>query len=168
MKPVWPSNRYIRSRVLVMRFLFLSLICIAVLLSACNVPSRETATSTQTSIPVPTLTLEALPAPTQFLPTATASEMKYCVVPGLLNVRSGPGIQYSIVAILGQDTCGTVAARNDDLSWVYFNTSKYSGWVYTKYVSGQGDINTLPLYTVLTLTLQAATQSPSASPTAHP
>ena len=151
-----------------MRSLFLSLACIAILLSACSIPSREIATSTQTSIPIPTLTLEAEPTPTQFLPTATASEVKYCVVPGLLNVRSGPGIQYTIVAILAQGTCGTVAARNDDLSWVYFITSKYSGWVYTKYVSGKGDINTLPLYTVLTLTLQSSAPSPSATPTAHP
>ena len=136
--------------VCMMKSLFLSSICL-VLLTACSVPASGKATATPTEMPISTLAQ---------LPTSTLAEtaiptlqgLKYCVVPNLLNLRSGPGTQYSIVSIEAQATCGQVTARNEDASWAYLNTGKYSGWAYAKYLTGEGDLRTLPVFTVLTPT----------------
>jgi uncharacterized protein YgiM (DUF1202 family) len=142
-----------------------------VFLAACDSAS---ATATATAAPLPT----GLPSPTQVpsLPSPTPTQilsptpagLKYCIVPNLLNLRSGPGIDYSIVVIEGQDTCGQATARNADSSWVYINFGKYTGWAYAKYLSGEGDISTLPLSTTLTQTPPAASQTPAASATITP
>ena len=82
----------------------------------------------------------------------TPAGLRDCVVPGLLNMRSGPGTQYPVLAVLAQGTCGLVTARNGDASWGYLATSKYTGWAYVKYLSGTGDISSLPVFTQLTPT----------------
>ena len=147
--------------------LFLSSFCI-ILLAACSIPTTPgTATPTQTEMPV--ITQVQLPTATiTTTPTPTLPGLKYCVVPNLLNLRSGPGIQYSIVVIEAQGSCFQATARNQDSSWVYINTGKYAGWAYVKYLSGQGDISSLPLYAGLTQTPQVTTPSPGPSMTATP
>jgi uncharacterized protein YgiM (DUF1202 family) len=129
---------------------FLACICI-VLLTACSGKASGTATATLTELPTSTQVL---------LPTSTLAEtltltpagLKYCVVPNLLNLRSGPGTQYSIVSIEAQSTCGQVTARNADSSWVYISTGKFTGWAFAKYLTGEGDLSTLPVLTELTPT----------------
>lgn len=151
-----------------MKSLFLSSVWI-VLLAACSLPASKTATPTPTELPIPTQV--QFPTSTSTYtetPTATLAGLKYCVVPNLLNLRSGPGIQYSIVVIEAQGFCFQAIARNEDSSWVYINTGKYTGWAYVKYLSGTGDISSLPLYAQLTLTPHAGTPNPSPSPTTHP
>jgi uncharacterized protein YgiM (DUF1202 family) len=133
-----------------MKSLFLVSICI-VLLTACSVSatgtatatSTELATSTQVQLPTPTYTETSIP---------TLAGLKYCIVTNLLNLRSGPGINYSITSIEGQGTCGQVTARNVDSSWVYFNTTNQKGWAYVKYLAGEGDLSTLPVLAGLTPT----------------
>jgi uncharacterized protein YgiM (DUF1202 family) len=137
-----------------MKYLFLPIMCI-VLLAACSIPSTGTATPTQTEPPIPTQAQLPTSAITHTPVPTTPAGLKYCVVPGLLNVRSGPGTQYSIVTIFAQGTCGQITARNEDASWVYISTNKYTGWAYVKYLTGEGDITTLPLFTELTLTPNA-------------
>ena len=133
-----------------MRTLFLSSLCV-VLLSACGIASAGTATptptetSTSTPVQLPTSTYTESPSP-------TLAGMNFCVVPALLNLRSGPGTQYSIVAIEAQGICGMVTARNEDASWAYISTGKYTGWAFVKYLSGKGDLTSLPLFTALTPT----------------
>ena len=151
-----------------MKFPLLFCLCI-VLLAACG---SGPASATATASPLPT----GLPSPTQAqLPTSTNTQapttptppgLKYCIVPNLLNLRSGPGIDYSIVVIEGQDACGQATARNADSSWVYITIGKYSGWAYVQYLSGEGDINTLPIST--NPTPPAASPSPAASATVTP
>ena len=133
-----------------MKFSILPTICM-VLLTACSIPASGTATPTQTELPSPTQ--KNLPTATSTeTPVPTLAGFKYCVVPNLLNLRSGPGIKYSIVTIEGQGTCGQATARNTDSTWVYFVTEKYTGWAYVQYLSGTGDLTSLPLYTELTPT----------------
>jgi uncharacterized protein YgiM (DUF1202 family) len=150
-----------------MKLLFLSSVCI-VLLAACSIPTATgTATATQTDMPI--FTQVQIPISTYTTSsTPTLPGLKYCIVPNLLNLRSGPGIQYSIVVIEAQGSCFQVTARNSDSSWVYINTGKYAGWAYVKYLSGEGDISSLPLYAELTLTPQTKTPNPSPSMTATP
>ncbi|MGA2489716.1 MAG: SH3 domain-containing protein [Anaerolineales bacterium] len=149
-----------------MKFLLLSCMCI-VCLAACSSPATGTATPTPTGLPNPTLA--QLPTSTATLtPTLTPAGLKYCVTTNLLNLRSGPGIQYTIVTIEGQGTCGQAIARSDDSTWVYLVTGKYTGWAYVKYLTGQGDISKLPTLKELTLTPHAPSQPPGASPTITP
>jgi uncharacterized protein YgiM (DUF1202 family) len=133
-----------------MKSLIFASICI-VLLSACSGSAGGTATATPTELA--TSTQVQLPTSTYtetFNPTLAG--LKYCIVPNLLNLRSGPGINYSIVSIEGQGTCGQVTARNADSSWVFISTGNYSGWAYTKFLAGQGDLSTLPVKEGLTPT----------------
>jgi uncharacterized protein YgiM (DUF1202 family) len=143
-----------------------------VLLAACsNVPASATASAT--AAPLPT----GLPNPTQAqLPPSTPSQapsptpagLQYCINTHLLNLRSGPGIQFSIVVIEGQNSCGLATARNEDSSWVYITIGKYSGWAYAEYLSGEGNISTLPLSPPPTATPASAGQTSAASPTTPP
>jgi uncharacterized protein YgiM (DUF1202 family) len=133
-----------------MKSLFFASICI-ILLAACSVPAAGTATATSTELA--TSTQVQLPTPTfTQISTPTLAGLKYCIVPNLLNLRSGPGINYSIASIEAQGTCGQVTARNADNSWVYFNTTNQKGWAYFKYLAGEGDISTLPVIAGLTPT----------------
>ena len=152
-----------------MKLLFLSSMCI-VLLAACSIPARTgTATPTQTELPISTqVQLRTAIFTDTAAPTATLAGLKFCVVPNLLNLRSGPGINYSIVVIEAQGACFQVTARNEDSSWLYINTGKYTGWAYAKYMSGEGDISSLPLFAELILTPQTDTPNPSPSATATP
>ena len=133
-----------------MRSLFVFIICI-VLLTACSIASTGTVTPTPTELPTPTQVQSPTPTYTES-PSPTPAELKYCIVPALLNLRSGPGTQYSVVTIEAQGTCGLVSTRNKDASWVYISTGKYTGWAYVKYLSGEGDISSLPVFTELTPT----------------
>jgi uncharacterized protein YgiM (DUF1202 family) len=148
-----------------MKFLLIFCMCIVFLAACRNVPATATATPTPTGLPSPTQAQLPTSTDTQ-APSPTPAGLKYCVVPNLLNLRSGPGIQYSIVVIEAQGTCGQATARNEDSSWVYITTGKYTGWAYVKYLSGEGDISSLPIST--TLSPPAASQPPGASPTITP
>ncbi len=151
-----------------MKFIFLFSMCI-VLLAACSIPATGTATPSATPLPMPTQTQLPPPIFTQTqTPSPTLEGLKYCIVPNLLNLRSGPGINYSIVVIEAQGTCFQAIARNQDSSWVYASTGKYNGWAYVKYLSGKGDLSSLPLYAELTLTPHAATSNPSPTTTKQP
>ena len=133
-----------------MKSLFLSSICF-VLLTACSIPSTATATATQTELPTPTQVQLPISTYTES-PSLTPAGLKYCVVPALLNIRSGPGTQYPVLAIEAQGICGLLTARSKDASWVYIITNKYTGWASVKYLSGEGDISILPVFTALTPT----------------
>ena len=151
-----------------MKILFLFSMCV-VLLAACSIPTSGTATPSATALPIPTQTRLPTSISTQTqTPSPTLEGLKYCVVPNLLNLRSGPGINYSIVVIEAQGTCFQTIARNQDASWVYVSTGKYNGWAYVKYLSGKGDLSSLPLYAELTLTPHAATPNPSPTATKQP
>ena len=125
-----------------MKSYFLSCLCI-VLLAACG---HATAKATPTPTGLAGSLQAQLPTATSLqTPTSTPAGPKYCVVPNLLNLRSGPGTTYSVVTVLAQGTCGQAIARNADASWVYFITDLYTGWASAKYLSGEGDINQLPI-----------------------
>ena len=135
-----------------MKSILLASLCI-VLLTACSAAPTATATATPTD--TPTATQAPLPTSTDTASpslTPTLAGLKFCVVPALLNLRSGPGTQYSVVAVEAQGICGQATARNADSSWVYITTSKYTGWAIVKYLSGKGDISSLPVFTKSTPT----------------
>lgn len=62
-----------------------------------------------------------------------------------LNLRSGPGLNYSIVAGLERNTELGLIGRNGDASWVQISWGPGSAWVYTRYIWTNYPINSLPI-----------------------
>lgn len=121
------------------RFLYL-LFCVCLLgLGATTLASAapETAVSAQTT------------------PTATINT-------GALNVRSGPGVGYSVVVIVYQNNTVTLVGRNSNSSWVNIRTaSGQTGWVNASYLTTSTTISSLPLVDTPPLSAAAAVNTGS-------
>jgi uncharacterized protein YgiM (DUF1202 family) len=82
---------------------------------------------------------------------------------GALNVRSGPGTQFSVVDVVLQGEVLTMIARTTDNSWVFVRTPKnIDGWVNAQYIIPSVPINTLPIIGAVTPT---PTPVPGLTPT---
>lgn len=67
------------------------------------------------------------------------------VTTGALNVRSGPGVGYSISSTVYLGQVVTLLARNSDSSWVKVQTvTGLQGWVSTAYIQTAITISSLP------------------------
>ena len=52
------------------------------------------------------------------------------IVTGALNVRSGPGLEYSVVTVVNQGNVVNLLGRNADSTWAYVQTATaVLGWV---------------------------------------
>ncbi|WP_420644651.1 SH3 domain-containing protein [Candidatus Leptofilum sp.] len=89
---------------------------------------------------------------------------------GQLNVRSGPGVEYSVLTTVNQGAIVTLLGRNADSSWAYIQTvAAVRGWVNASatYITPSVAINTLDVVTTATATPTAqATNTPTPTPTA--
>lgn len=94
----------------------------------------------------------------------TNAQMATAVVEtGQLNVRSGPGITYSVVTTVNQGAVVTLLGRNADSSWAYIQTvAAVRGWVNASpaYITPSVAIGTLDVVT--------GTATPTHTPTATP
>ena len=77
-----------------------------------------------------------------------AGEAVATVATGALNVRSGPGIAYGVVAIAKQYQQVNLLGRNRAGSWVLVRASGVEGWVNAGYLDTTVPVGTLPLVTV--------------------
>jgi uncharacterized protein YgiM (DUF1202 family) len=91
---------------------------------------------------------------------------------GQLNVRSGPGIEYSVVTTVNQNSVVTLLGRNAASTWAYVQTAPaVRGWVNASatYITPSVAINTLDVVTPATATPTiAATAVPTNTPTPMP
>lgn len=62
-----------------------------------------------------------------------------------LNLRSGPGPQYSIISQLVGGTTTPVLASNTDSSWFLVETAIGAGWVYSPFTLPRGDFRFVPV-----------------------
>lgn len=95
--------------------------------------------------------------------TATAT-----IVTGQLNVRSGPGVGYSVVTTVSQGNVVTLLGRNADGTWAYIQTATaVVGWVNagSEYINPSVAISSLPIVTLATAT-PTSTGVPTSTPTA--
>ena len=118
--------------------------------------ATATPTATQPSAPVervaptatPTRTPTSLPRPTS-TPTPTPTRPPTArVLPGPasgLNVRSGPGTAFPVLAQVRAGTRLTLLGRTEDASWLYVDTGEVQGWVAAPYVRVAGNILDLPV-----------------------
>ena len=113
--------------------------------------------------PQPTPTLpQATPTPTNVIvPTHTPSaRVNY----EFLNVRSGPGITFTLLISLQQNAPLSLVGRNGDNTWVRIRLPDgREGWAYTQYIQTSVAIASLPLVTAL-----PPTQEPGLPPATAP
>ena len=89
------------------------------------------------------------------------------VTTGLLNVRSGPGVEYGVVTTVSGGSTVTLLGRNEDSSWVYIETAAaVKGWVSSNpaYITPNVPINSLDVVTDGTTT-PAPTATATNTPT---
>ncbi len=107
-----------------------------------------------TATPIPAATATPVPAATAG-PTATpiAQNGAAVVNSGALNMRSGPGIGYGVVAVVYQGHTVSLLGRTSDSSWVKVrNSANQEGWANATYLSANIAISSLPIVDVPTVT----------------
>ncbi|MGD2078978.1 MAG: SH3 domain-containing protein [Chloroflexota bacterium] len=93
----------------------------------------------QSSVPITTLPIVAEPAPDP----GPALGM---VNTGAVNVRTGPGAQYSSIAVLNGGTTVALIGRNNDATWVKVRLSNGTeGWINDYYLQTNVSVWTLPI-----------------------
>ncbi|VAW43525.1 hypothetical protein MNBD_CHLOROFLEXI01-1700 [hydrothermal vent metagenome] len=108
------------------------------------VTTSATATPTATGTVIPTST--ATPTPTNTPTAASPAAASAVVATGALNVRSGPGVTYSVVATTGQGQTVTLLGRNANSSWAKIRLSNGTeGWVNSSLITPAVSISSLPL-----------------------
>jgi hypothetical protein len=122
----------------------------------------------------PTPTPTAVPPVPTETPTPTIAPTPFVLVEsGLVALRTGPGLDYPLVAQLGPDIPIAVVGRNEDSSWLEICcVSGQTVWVVSIHVQVNNDINTVaasvtqppPAPTVTPLPTQTTT--PTVTPTA--
>ena len=109
------------------------------------------ASALNTNVPIASLPVAATPAPPATGPTAVVNT-------GALNVRSGPGIQFSTVTAVYNGHIVTMLGRNADSSWVKIRVfSGQEGWVNARFLNPNTPIANLPVLDGSTTTPPTAT-----------
>ena len=111
-----------------------------------------TATATPTAVPTST----SVPNPTSTPTPVPATGSTATVATGALNVRSGPSVAYSPVAVITQGTVVTLIGRNDNSSWAKIRLSDNTeGWVNASLITPNVAISSLPVAAAPTITASA-------------
>jgi len=83
-----------------------------------------------------------------------------------LNLRSGPGTQYTTIEAMTRNTIFTATERFGDGAWVYGTSPTASGWTAARFLRCATNVTTLAVTTQLTQTVNTSTvASPAAAPT---
>lgn len=123
-----------------------------------QIPPTSTPTPFVTSTPRATATPTLSPTPSQ----PTLPEFGPCVLatfePTVINIRSGPGTDFDVVATMDMDSVVSVIGRNDDSSWYQIER----GWVAGFVTRRGGDCSSIPItYRPATPTPIPPTDSPA-------
>jgi N-acetylmuramoyl-L-alanine amidase len=136
----WVNSANIASSVPISSLLTATTTAVPVTPTAVPTSSAATATAKPAGTAVPTV-----PAKTP-VPASTAVPSNTAVVTtGRLNVRSGPGAGYTIVAVLTQGDIVTLLGRTITSSWVKIKTAGgVEGWISTFYILANMPVSSLP------------------------
>lgn len=103
------------------------------------IDTNATATPTSTISPTATPTAGATAVPTTSASSSTAT-----VSSGNLNVRSGPGVSFSVITTLSHGTAVTLIGRNVDSSWAKVRLANGTeGWVNASLIQANMAISSL-------------------------
>ncbi|MCA9942070.1 MAG: SH3 domain-containing protein [Ardenticatenaceae bacterium] len=91
----------------------------------------------------PNVAISSLPVLTATAPGVTASAL---VATGALNVRSGPGVTYSVLTVASQGQTVALLGRNANSSWAKIRAANGTeGWVNASLITPNVSISSLPL-----------------------
>ncbi len=93
-------------------------------------------------IAIPAMAQTATPAPTT--PPLTASTELYATANYRANVRSGPGVKYTILGQLKQGDAVDITGRVTSNSWLRINFNGQEGWVSFNLVKINGNVDDAP------------------------
>ena len=94
---------------------------------------------------VPAMAQSATATPQPATPALTASTDFYATSNFRANVRSGPGVAYTVIGQLKQGDSVDITGRNSSNSWVRINFNGQEGWVSFGLVEITGDIDSAPV-----------------------
>jgi uncharacterized protein YgiM (DUF1202 family) len=97
------------------------------------------------------------PVTTDDLPNAELAAPVGIVNTGALNVRSGPGSQYTDIGTLAGGAEGTIIGRSADWAWWLMQSPVGTGWVSSRYIIVRGDKASIPYVAPGAAVPQAAT-----------
>ena len=99
------------------------------------------------SVPLSALPVVWTPAPAPPTPTPPIQQPNTAIVAtGALNVRSGPGVSYSVVTVVQGGQTLQLLGRNANASWVQVRTpSGHVGWVNATLIQTSTSIQSLPI-----------------------
>lgn len=118
--------------------------------------ATRTVTATPTPSPTPTATSSPSPTATPSPTLSLASGCTLTIAPASVNLRSGPGIGYSIVGYgFAGETFAVTAGHTSEL-WFQIQRDQGEAWVAASVATLAGDCSTLP---ISTLTLRATPDS---------
>ena len=146
-------------------FSLIALFLLGIGLTACGTTASPTPTPTlqptavssptvpPTVVVIPTNTAQPTVAPTATLvpPTATATPLPPKVTSKqLVNVRQGPGTNFSIAGQMPANTNTVALGKNEDGTWlqVAYPDASHPGWVSATFVTVTGTIAQLPVIAV--------------------
>ncbi len=137
----------------------IALMVLVLALSACGASATATPTAKPTAAvspaapptaalpptpvpPTPVPPTPAPPTPTPVPPQATTKQV--------VNVRQGPGTQFSIAGKMPQNTSAVILGKNEDAKWyqVAFPDVAHPAWVASAFVTTTGTIDSLPVVAV--------------------
>lgn len=160
----------------------LALMLLVVVVSACGSSPTPTPAPKPTAPPPtapPPTEVPPSPAPTATLvpptpvpPTATPVPLM-ATAKQQVNVRQGPGTQFSVTSRMPKDASAVVLGKSEDGKWyqLAYPDAQHPSWVAIAFVNVTGDTGTLPVVAVVpppTLTpgaVAVATKAPAATPT---
>jgi uncharacterized protein YraI len=142
------------SKAAIILFLSLFIILIAIIVGSAVSSSQNQASSSIITTPYPSITpWKATSTAYQTTPSSVPSVSTACVIANSLNIRSGPGLEYSVVAGATRGQCFKVNQISANGAWAQID----GGWASTKYL----DISSVDYYLKLEPTLIAPTTPPT-------
>jgi uncharacterized protein YraI len=93
---------------------------------------------------VPAMAQTATPAPQPTTPAMTASTAFFATANFRVNVRSGPGTQYTIIGKIRAGDALDITGRRADNAWLRVNFNGQEGWVSAALFDVTGDVATAP------------------------
>jgi Tol biopolymer transport system component len=134
----------------------ISLVLLTLALSACGASPTATPTPKPTTAATPTVppTPTQPPTPTPVPPTPvppTATPIPpQATATQTVNVRQGPGTNFTIVGKLTKDTSAIVLGKNQDGKWlqVEFPDAAHPGWISAAFAKVTGSVDTVPVVAV--------------------
>jgi uncharacterized protein YraI len=91
---------------------------------------------------VPVMAQSATPVPQPTTPALTASTELFATAFNIVNVRSGPGRQYTVLGKIRPDDALDITGRLANDSWLRVNFNGQEGWVSAALFDISGDLTT--------------------------